>query len=33
MVEDIGATHHNKKGQYFAKISFDNQGTVVAQDC
>lgn len=33
MVEEIGAVHHNKKGQYFAKIDFANGGTAIALDC
>ena len=32
MVEEIGAVHHNWKGQYFAKLHFANEGAMVA-DC
>ena len=33
MVEEIGAVHHNWKGQYFAKLHFANEGAMVALDC
>ena len=33
MVEEIGAVHHNRKGQYFAQLEFIHEDTVIARDC
>ena len=33
MVEEIGAVHHNRKGQYFAQLEFVHEDTAVAMDC
>ena len=33
MIEQVGVVHHNKKGQYFAKLDFVSDYGSVALDC
>ena len=33
MIEQVGAVHHNKEGQYFAKVEFISDSGKVALDC